>query len=83
MSSHKLLKRNCEHARGFSTKTDKCVDCDAYPLPSVTIEHYHQELLKRWVAERPNGDIAGATVNVPMNVMMMTRLQAQEIFLDT
>ncbi len=82
MSSFKLLKRDCDHARGFRNKDDRCVDCGAYPLPSITVEHYHQELLKRWVAEQPNGNIPGASIKVPLEVMMMTRLQALEMVLD-
>jgi hypothetical protein len=83
MSSFKLLKRDCDHSRGFRNKDDRCVDCGAYPLPSVTIEHYHQELLKRWVSEQPAGDIAGASVNVPTFIMLSTRIMANEMFLDT
>lgn len=81
MSSHKLIPMNCAHSKGYNPKDDRCVDCGVAALPSVVIEHLHQQLLKTWVRTQVQpADDSG--VSVPFQIMAMTRMQATEMYLD-
>lgn len=81
MSSFKVLKKNCQHANGYRNNDNKCPDCGSTAAPSVQIEHVHQMLLKAWIQEQ-GGQQNGESVNVPMNIMLATRLAAVETVLD-
>jgi hypothetical protein len=81
MSSHKLIPMNCAHSKGYNPKDDRCVDCGAAALPSTVIEYLHQQLLEAWVRARIQ-PADGSDVSVPFQIMVMTRMQATEMYLD-
>lgn len=84
MSTYKKLKRDCMHERGYNEKTNRCPDCNTLALPTVQIEHTHQQLLQGYIMkEQGEKTIAdGQSVQVPDMIMVMTRITAIEIYLN-
>jgi hypothetical protein len=81
--SNGLLKPQhlCTHPNGYLSKSNRCPDCNALAMPSVQIEHAHQQILKAYVDTQTNG-VVGGSVNVPGHIMALTRIAAVEQYLE-
>lgn len=71
MSSFKLLKRDCKHAKGFAVKTGRCDDCGTKAPPSLCINFIFEQLRSNTTGAEP-----------PNNLSLALRLRAIEEYLE-